>query len=111
MPEPLRTIRIVIFIQTRDERLVTTDDDHDEQVCDHDHINETQDRKHDLTFRDTRGFVDQVQQLHHEMEDVYALRNDQSKIQWCLQPTAEKNDACQSLKRTARFITHRIFLL
>jgi len=47
MAEPLRLVGMTFEIEARHESFVAADDDHDEKICDHDHVDQPEHRKHD----------------------------------------------------------------
>jgi hypothetical protein len=53
--EPFRLVGMPLQPQARHEGLVAADDDHDEEIGDHDHVDQAKDDQHDLLLRDRRG--------------------------------------------------------
>ncbi|MNT45826.1 hypothetical protein D3C72_1824280 [compost metagenome] len=117
MAQPLGLVGVVLQTQARHEGLVAAHDHHDEQVGDHDHVNQCQNHQHDdglverghrkIAFVANAGHqfmqrlciaehrLDQMDQLHPEVEDIHRLRQDQAQIQRHLQPAAGKNQGGQ----------------
>ncbi len=56
--EPFRLIRMAFEPEARDEGLVAADDDHDQQVGDHDHVDQAQHDQHDLLFAEGSRMAD-----------------------------------------------------
>ncbi|KAF4531025.1 hypothetical protein B566_EDAN019030 [Ephemera danica] len=101
MAQPLGLVRVIFQVHAADEGLVATDDDHDQQVADHHHINQGQHHQHDdglvqvIHFRRTdiadarhqlgqrflvaEGGLDEVHQFHPEVKDIHRLRQDQAQ--------------------------------
>ena len=46
MGQPLRLIRVPLELQPGDERFVSSNDDHDQEIRDHDDINQSKDAQH-----------------------------------------------------------------
>lgn len=85
--EPLRLIRMVVQVDARHEGLVSADDHHDQEVRDHDHVDEPEDHQHHLRLGEIRDPVRDVPQLLHEREHVEELGDDQADVERCLQPS------------------------
>jgi len=90
--QPLRLVRVAFQIKARHEGFVAADDDHDEQVGNHHHVDQPQHDEHDGFFGHRQGAHDQVLQLDHEMHHIHALRDDQAEIQRHLQPAAAEQN-------------------
>src|SRR5690606_21966731 len=92
----------------RHEGLVAADDDHDEEVGDHDHVHEAEDGEHDLLgaervrhhlvgagvlgdvlARETAD--DEVPQLLEELPHVDDLRDDEAEVERCLEPAGRED--------------------
>jgi hypothetical protein len=52
MRQPFRFVAVSLQPEAGDECFIAANDDHDEEVCDHDHIDQPQNGKHDLFFLD-----------------------------------------------------------
>ena len=50
MAEPLGLVWVLFKVHARDKSFITTDDDHDQQVGDHHHIDQGQHHQHDDGF-------------------------------------------------------------
>jgi hypothetical protein len=98
--QPFRLVRVILEVHPRHERLVAADDDHDQQVGDHHHVDQPQHHQHDhrlgqrfhrhggLTRRRGREQdlldrrlvaerrLDQVREFDPEVPDVDGLGND-----------------------------------
>ena len=95
--EPFGLVGMSLEAEARDEGFVAADDDHDEEVGDHDNIDEAQDAEHHFGFGESRRLLEQVPQLNHEAVNVHTLSNDEAEIERGLQPAAEKDEAAESL--------------
>ena len=81
MAEPFRLVGVAFQAQARDEGFVAADDDHHEQVGDHDHVDQAQHDEHDFLLAGRTGvWGDQVPQLLQEEQIVYALGDDQAQV-------------------------------
>ena len=124
MTEPLWLVRMAFEVQARDKGFVTPHDDHDQQVRNHDHVNQGQHDQHDHRFiqgSERRiGFVayaadqglqcglaakcrfEQVDQFDPKMEHIDRLCGDQSQVKRQLQPSAGKNKVAQGAQFSLR---------
>jgi len=79
--EPFRLVGMAGQIQPRDEGFVAADDDHDQQIGDHHHVDQAEHDQHHLGFAEIADLGNQDRQFVHELIDIYALREDQAEIQ------------------------------
>ena len=84
---------MVLQPKTGDKCFVAADDDHDEEVCDHYHIDQSQDCEHDLFLLDVGRLPDEVEEFDNEMIDIDALGNDEPEIEGRLKPATEEDQA------------------
>ena len=94
--QPFRLVGMAFEVESGDKGLIAPDDDHDQQVGDHHHVDQAEDDKHDLRLADARAtekqVVNEVPQLAHEQIHVGALGDDQAEIEWRLQPAAPEDE-------------------
>src|SRR5574340_261562 len=90
--QPLGFVGVAFEVEPRHEGFIAADDDHDQQVGDHDDVDQAQRNEHDGFFGQGEGTEDEVLQFDHEMHDVDQLRTDQAQIQRDLQPAAAEQD-------------------
>jgi hypothetical protein len=86
--------------QSGDECFVAANNDHDEKICDHHHIDQSQDGEHDLFLLDVGRLPNQVEEFDNEMIDIYALGDDKPEVKGRLQPAAEEDQAAESILRS-----------
>ena len=120
MRQPFRLVWVVIEVHARDKRFIAADDDHDQQIRDHDHIDQAQHHQHDGRFIELgrqgaaryghgrqdvlQGRIiaeygaDQVRQFHPEMKYVHALGKDQAQVQRQLQPARHEDEGGQGMQ-------------
>ena len=102
--EPLGLVGVPFKIKTGNESFVAANDDHDQQIGDHDHIHQAKDRQHDGRFVDGRRLFHQVPQFLEKVVNVNTLGHDQADIEWGLEPSAQKNKTAQGRQeRRTRF--------
>ena len=90
--EPLRLIGVVVEAQSGDEGLVSPDDDHHEEVRDHDHVDESEHDQHHGLFRQAGRFGDEVSEFLDEKHDIDSLRDDESQIEGELEPARAEDE-------------------
>ena len=91
MAQPFRLIRVSGQVQARNKSFKPADNDHDQQIRDHHHVNQAKDNQHDLLFGEGRGIQHQMGQFLEEFIDIDALRHDQAEIERQLQPARPKD--------------------
>ena len=84
---------MVVGVEARDEGFVAADDDHQQEVGDHHHVDEVKDCEHDGVFIHDAEVDDEVPQRLQKFPSVNHLHDDQAKINRQLYPAAGKNNA------------------
>lgn len=83
--------------QTRDKSFVAPNDHHDEEIGDHDHIDQSEHGEHDRFFIDVGGLLNQVQEFDEKVIHIDSLGNDEPEVKRRLEPTAEKYQATKGV--------------
>ena len=95
--KPLGLVGMVLQIEPRDKGFVSADNDHDEEVGDHDHIDEPQHCQHNVGFGDGGRLLDEMPELDKKVINVNALRNDEPEIERRLEPPAQKDEVAERM--------------
>jgi hypothetical protein len=85
---------MVIEVKSGNKGFVAADDDHDQQVGDHDDVNQAEYGEHDVGFSNmcsVKCVVDQMAQFDHEQPAIDDLGNDQAQVERGLNPAAGKD--------------------
>jgi hypothetical protein len=98
--QPFRLVGVAFEVKPRNESFVASDNDHDEQVGDHDHVDEAQHRHHDGRLVEARRLLHQPPQFFEEMVDVDPLGDDQTDVERGLEPAAQENKIAQRCQGT-----------
>jgi hypothetical protein len=115
MGQPFGLVRMLLKIHARDEGLVTANDHHDQEIGNHDHIDQSRHYPRDGGFgqlgrlrravhrdgvedmRQRAGIAhhgaDQIGKVYPEMIDIHTLSEDQAEVQRQLQPAAHEDKA------------------
>ena len=93
--QPFRLVGVAFEVEPRNEGFVASDNDHDEQVGDHDHVDEAQHRHHDGCLVEGRRLLHQLPEFFEEMVDVNPLGYDQTDVERGLEPAAQENKIAQ----------------
>jgi hypothetical protein len=106
--EPIGTIVMSVEVDPGNERGVTAHDEHDQQVRDHDEVDEAENCQHDRSFVDRDAFpagergpnivgydFSDMKQLDREDDDDDHERDDQAEVQRCLEPARQEHRSSQ----------------
>src|SRR5690606_2145939 len=100
--EPFGLVGVPLQAQARYKGLIAPDDHHDEQVRDHDDIDQAQDDEHDVQFTEAVGMGDEMPELFQEQEYVDALRDDETQVQGQLEPAGTEDQPGQDAQAWRR---------
>jgi len=95
--KPFGLIRVVFQFKPGNEGFIAADDDHDEQVGNHHHVDQAQDDEHDLRIGQGARLAHQMGQFHHELIDIHPLGDDQTQVEGSLEPAAPENKGFHAL--------------
>jgi len=92
--QPFRLVGVAFEVEPGNEGFVASDNDHDEQVGDHHHVDEAQHRQHGRLVEFGR-LLHQLPELFEEMVNVNPLGDDQTDLERSLEPAAQENKIAQ----------------
>jgi hypothetical protein len=98
--QPLGLVGMAFEVEARDEGLVAADDDHDQQVGDHHHVDQAEHGQHDVGLADALdgdGGVHEVVQFDHEQPAIDDLGDDQAEVKGGLDPAAPEDEVLHRL--------------
>ena len=102
-------------VHARNEGLVAADDDHDQQVGDHHHVDQAKHDQHDRCLGQLARIraiadrlddmrrrllipersADEIDEFNPEMDDIHTLRDDQAEVERQLEPAAHEDEVGQ----------------
>src|SRR5262245_21633125 len=90
--EPVGTVRMALQAQFAHEGGIAPDDHHGQQIGHHGDIDQSEYPEHELGFFEALNVDHHVPQFDQKLIRVQEFRNDQSAVEWGLNPTAGKDD-------------------
>lgn len=96
--KPFGLIGMVFQVKAGNEGFITADNHHDQQVGDHHDVDQAEDSQHDIDFGQVGridGPMNQMAQFDHEQPAIYDLSDDQTDVEWGLNPAAGEDERFQ----------------